>query len=128
MSSTISHPDQLMERVTQAQNLLRANRTQGLKALNDLFQSGIIPSSALNGLYIGELIALDVAPGLTPLVQGLLSAWMPWKGKTFNAANNQGDNVFQRSSWLLAHVLWPFYRSYQEDTTQTYRAFTFQTY
>jgi hypothetical protein len=128
MSSTISHPDQVMERVGHAQSLLKANRTQGLKALNDLFQNGTIPNPALNGLYRGELIALDIAPGLTQLVQGLLSAWMPWKGKTFNAANNQGDNVFQRSSWLLAHVLWPFYRGYQDDTPQTYRAFTFKTY
>jgi len=128
MTSSTSHADQLMERVSRAQNLLRANRTQGLKALNDLFQSGTIPTPALNGSYSGKLIALDVAPGLSQLVQGLLSAWMPWKGKTFNAANNQGDNVFQCSSWLLAHVLWPFYRGYQDDTPQTYRAFTFHTY
>lgn len=73
MSSLISHPNQLMERVSHAQNLLKANRAQGLKTLNDLFHSGTIPNPALNGLYSGELIALDVAPGLTQLVQGLLS-------------------------------------------------------
>ena len=128
MSSSTDYPNPLRERVTNAQNLLKTNRTQGLKALNDLFQSGTIPNPPLNGLYRGELIALDVAPGLTQLLQGLLSAWLPWKGKTFNAATNQGDNVFERGSWLLAHVLWPFYRGYHAKTTQTYRAFTFHTY
>jgi hypothetical protein len=120
--------DQFVERVSNAQKLFKANRAQGLKVLNDLFQSGTIPNPALNGSYTGELIALDIAPGFSQLLQGLLSARMPWKGKTFNAVNSHGDNVFDRSSFLLAHVLWPFYRGYQHDTQQTYRAFTFQTY
>jgi len=128
MSRSTAYADALTERVTNAQHLLRTNRTQGLKVLNDLFQSGTIPTPALNGSFRGELIALDIAPGLSQLVQGLLSARMPWKGKTFNAATNQGDNVFQRSSWRLAHVLWPFYHGYHAKTTQTYRAFTFHTY
>jgi hypothetical protein len=114
--------------VSSAQNLLKTNRAQGLKALNDLFHSGTVPNPALNGLYRGELIALDLAPGLTQVAQALASAWMPWKGKTFDATANQGDNIFHRSSWVLAHLLWPLYRGYQDDTPQTYRAFTFRTY
>jgi hypothetical protein len=120
--------DLLAECVSDAQTLLKTNRTQGLKALNELFRSGTVPNPALNGSYRGELIAFDIAPGLTHLAQVIVDAWMPWKGKTFNVATDQGDNIFHRGSYVLAHVLWPLYHDYKADSMQTYRAFTFRTY
>jgi hypothetical protein len=52
----------------------------------------------------------------------------PWKGKTLDADQAQGDNIFDRGSYLAAHVLWPLYRGYTTDTPNTYRAFKFRTY
>jgi len=71
---------------------------------------------------------LDIAPGLTQLVGAIVSAWLPWKGKSFDAAQSRGDNLFTRDSLLLAHVYWPLYRGYVDDGPETYRAFAFRTY
>ncbi len=54
--------------------------------------------------------------------------WMPWQGKTFDAAHSRGDNIFQRNSLPLARVITPFYRGFIDDGPTTYRAFTFRTY
>jgi hypothetical protein len=100
-----------------------------LTALDDLFRSGRPPEPALDGRYQGQLIALDIAPGLTQFFGWLASWWMAWQGKRFDATYNQGDNIFTRDlSWLLAHLFLPFYRGYTADTPTTYRAFTFRTY
>jgi hypothetical protein len=82
----------------------------------------------LNGRYAGELVMLDIAPGLTQLVSAIVSAWLPWKGKTFDASPSKGANIFTRDSRLLAHVYWPLYRGYVDDGPETYRAFAFRTY
>lgn len=120
--------ESVIERIHIAQNLVKINRAQGLNALNDLFRSGTAPSLSLDGRYAGELIALDVAPGLTQIAQAVCSVWMPWKGKTFDASRSEGINIFHRSSYALAHIFWPLYRGYQDDTVETYRAFAFHTY
>jgi hypothetical protein len=120
--------ENVAERIHTAQALIKTDRTNALTTLNEIFREGTPPSPLLNGRYAGKLIALNVAPGLTQFAEGLTTAWMPWKGKTFDAGRSTGDNVFHRSSYLLAHVLWPFYRGYVEDTPDTYRAFSFRTY
>jgi hypothetical protein len=110
-----------------AQALLRRNRPQGLEALNQLFRSGTVPQP-LNGRYAGELIALDIASGFTQFFQWLANAWMPWLGKTFQAAQESGDNIFTKDSYLLARVFNPLYQGFRSDTPETYRAFSFRTY
>jgi hypothetical protein len=117
-----------LSRIRAAQRLLKTDRRGGFQALNTLFREGVIPAPALDGSYQGELVALDLAPGLTPLVGALLRAWMPWQGKTFQRGVRTGDNLLDRSSWRLAHILWPFYRGYRDVQAKTYRAFEFRTY
>ena len=111
-----------------ARALVKRNRGQGLAALNMLFRNGSPPEPALNGPYRGELIALDLAPGLTQLFQSITAAWMPWLGKTFNASEQRGDNIFTRDSYLLARLFNPFYRGFITDQPGTYRCFAFRTY
>jgi hypothetical protein len=111
-----------------ARRLLKSRRGEALAALNDVFRRGTPPEQALDGRYRGELLALDLAPGLTQFSQFLAALWMPWRGKTFNAANQTGDNVFTRDSLALGHVWWPLYRGYKPDEPGTYRAFVFRTY
>jgi hypothetical protein len=111
-----------------AQELLKHDRRSGLARLNELFRAGTPPSEPLNGRYAGALVALDLAPGLTAIVARIVAAWMPWKGKTFDAAASCGDNIFTRDSFALTHIFWPFYRGYVADGPATYRAFTFHTY
>jgi hypothetical protein len=111
-----------------AQSLFKQDRKRGFAELNKLFRRGTAPDTPLNGRYAGELVALDIAPGLTPFFQWLTDQWMPWLGKTFNAAQQSGDNVFTQDSYPLARFFNPFYRGFVRDGADIYRCFTFQTY
>jgi hypothetical protein len=113
--------------VRAAQRCLETDRAAGLAALDDIFRCGHAPRPAPDGRHRGELVALDVAPGLTPLMAAITDRWLPWQGKVFYRATNRGENVFTRDSYLPARLLWPFYRHYRDDGPDTYRAFPFQT-
>jgi hypothetical protein len=118
----------LPEKIRAARRLLKEDRAEALAALNDIFRQGWSPQPAPDGRYRGELVALDIAPGLTQLGELITAAWLPWQGKRFDAAESCGDNIFTRDSLLLAHLYWPLYRGYVNDGPNTYRAFAFQTY
>ncbi len=111
-----------------AQTLLKHNRPQGLAALNNLFRNGMPPKTPLDGRYDGELVALDIAPGLTQLFDWITRMWMPWLGKTFNASHRTGDNIFAQDSYLVARIFNPFYRGFVSDGNDTYQGFAFHTY
>jgi len=123
--TTLAQPDGDLRA---AQSLVKRNRAEAWAPLNALFRAGTPPAPTLNGRYTGELVMLDLVPGLTQLVNVIVSAWLPWKGKTFDAARASGDNVFTRNSLPLARVYWPLYRGYVDDGRETYRAFAFRTY
>ncbi len=110
------------------QTLLRQDRRRGFAALNDLFRAGRAPDPPLMGRCAGQLLALDIAPGLTQLVGAIAAAWMPWQGKTFDPTQARGDNIFTRDSLLLVRAFNLFYRGVVDDGPNTYRAFTFRTY
>ena len=111
-----------------AQRIFRQDHKQGWDELDHLFRDGYPPELMLNGRYAGELIAVDIAPGLTQFFQWLTDAWMPWLGKTFNSAQQSGDNIFAQDSYPLARLFNPFYRDFVTEGTGTYRCFTFHTY
>lgn len=111
-----------------AQRIFRQDHKQGWADLDHLFRNGIPPEPMLNGRYAGELIAIDIAPGLTQFFQWLTNAWMPWLGKTFNSAQQSGDNIFAQDSYLVARLFNPFYRGFVTEGTGTYGCFTFHTY
>ena len=111
-----------------AQDLVRGNRPLGLAALNDLFRAGTVPEPHPSGRYAGELIALDLAPGLMQFFQWLTNQWLPWRGKTFDPARQRGDNIFTKDSYLLARFFNPLYRGFAGDGANTYRGFAFRTY
>ncbi|HKY55331.1 MAG TPA: hypothetical protein VJM08_13530 [Anaerolineales bacterium] len=132
---TLTNRDEDMQKVSPttddlliAKAQLKHHRAQGLEALNKLFRSGTPPEPLLDGRYRGELIALDLAPGLTQFFQWLTNAWMPWLGKTFDASRQRGDNIFTQDSYLLARLFNPFYRGFFADQPGTYRGFAFRTY
>jgi hypothetical protein len=111
-----------------ARDALLANRDEGLKLLNDLFREGHAPQPAPDGRLRGELVDLDLAPGVTELLTNVTSRWLPWQGKTFDRAQARGDNVFTRDSLRIARVFNPFYNGFVADGPETYRAFMFRTY
>ncbi len=113
--------------LTAARDLVNRDKHSGMAALDQLFRQGVAPSHALNGRYRGSLLALDIAPGLTPFTEAITARWLPWLGKTFDAETQSGDNIFTRDSLKLAHIYWPGYSAYQDDGPETYRAFRFRT-
>src|SRR5574341_1751072 len=117
-----------MKRIASAQSIFERDRKRGFAALNEIFRAGPPPNPPLNGGYTGELMALDVAPGLNQFAEMITARWMPWKGKFFDAAQASGDNVFSSESLLLAHVWWPLHRGYKQESAERYRAFTFRTH
>lgn len=107
--------------------MMKLDRARGWAALNEIFREGVPPSTPLNGTYAGELIALDLKPGMTQFFSSLASLSLPWKGKRFDAAHACGDNIFTRNSRPLMRTLFPRYRGYEEGESETYRAFEFRT-
>ena len=96
--------------------------------LEALFAAGKPPTPALEGRTEGELVALDLAPVVTQALTALTSVWLPWQGKTFDAAQARGDNIFTAGSKTAARIFNPGYRSFINDGPDTYRAFAFRTY
>ena len=113
--------------ISTAKLIFQRDRKRGFAALNEIFRAGSPPNPPRDGDYIGELVALDVAPGLNQFIEMITSRWMPWKGKSFDAAQASGVNIFTRDSLMLAHIFWPLYRDYKDESADRYRAFTFQT-
>lgn len=111
-----------------AERLARRDRRRGLAALNDLFRSGALPESPLDGRYRGKLAALDIAPGFTQLFDWITASWMPWLGKTFDAATQTGENLFTRDSYPLARFFNLLYQGFTLEGADTYRGFAFRTY
>ncbi|MBI1877348.1 MAG: hypothetical protein HYR94_03800 [Chloroflexi bacterium] len=122
--STEAAPDTIRE----AQRLLKQNRQQGLNALNDIFRAGTVPDPPLDGPYKGDVVAIDIAPGLTRLIEMITAVWMPWQGKRLDPAKSEGVNIFSRGSLIMARIIWPFYREIVDEGSDTYRAFRFSTY
>jgi hypothetical protein len=124
---TNSNSVEITDDIRAAQKLMKQDRRQGLAALNDLFRAGQPPEPPLNGPYNGELVAVDIAPGVTQFVEWLTSFWMPWKGKYLIREDAKGDNIFDQKSRLLMRILFPFYRGIIENDKETFRAFVFKT-
>lgn len=108
--------------------LVSGLRSASRSELNDLFRGGRPPDPPLDGRTSGGLICLEIAPGVSQLLSALIANRMPWRGKTFDASNSRGDNIFSRRVLRLARVFNPSYRGFRGDGSETFRAFAFRTY
>ncbi len=128
VETAASVPPQELIELRAAHRLAKHDHARGMAALNGLFRTGIVPEPSLQGRYVGELLALDIAPGLTQLFQSLTDAWMPWLGKKFDAAHQSGENIFTRDLYWLARLFNPLYRGFVIESAKVYRGFAFHTY
>jgi hypothetical protein len=117
----------LQNQLLAVKEIVVKDRSRGLAVLDEIFRAAAPPDPPLEGRYAGELLAIDLAPGLTHLAGWLAAAWMPWKGKAFDPSRQAGINIFSGDSLLPARLIWPLYRHYQADTPGRYRAFPFRT-
>ncbi len=113
--------------VRAAREMMKLDRARGWAALDEIFRAGTPPRNPLKGKYAGELIALDLKPGLTQFFDLIASIWLPWQGKSFDPAHACGDNIFTRDSLPLARIFFPRHHEFTNDGPKTYRAFDFRT-
>lgn len=109
------------------QTVLSTDRRRAFASLQDLIRDGDPPEQPLDGRYAGQLLAFDLAPGLTRLADSLAARWRFWLGKTFDATQRTGDDIYLRSLLQRTRIFWPTYSNYIEDTPETWRAFPFRT-
>lgn len=110
-----------------AQRRMGDDRAAGMASLDDMFRAGRPPHN-MNGRYRGEMLAVDLAPGLTHYAAFVQHRFRPWRGKVFDSQKERGDNVFADNAGPWFRVLLPSYRGRRPDTNHTFRAFDFRTY
>jgi hypothetical protein len=92
-----------------------------------LFRLGTVPSP--DGHYQGELVAMSTGLLSDPFFEWLTRIYLPWRGKTFIAAEHAGDNIFEDNVWSKAtsRLGWPGYRVASDTPAGTVRVFPFKT-
>lgn len=128
MTPTTTTAGRVLTRIKEAQFELMSDRARGLADMNMIFREGTPPAVPLDGPTHGQMIAVDLLPGITPMVDALLASHMPWCGKTFNAAAATGENIFYPGFVPVARVMFPMYRDYRRVGTDRVHAFPFRTY
>jgi hypothetical protein len=76
--------------------------------LDELFALGKAPKG-LDGATEGILVAPLIQPLVDRVARTITSLWMPWQGKSFNAAAGMGDNRLTGETRWIAKLLWPLY-------------------
>ena len=109
-----------------AQARLERDRGAAIEILGRLFRLG--RASFPNGRYDGELLGLSTGLLSDPFFEWLTRIYLPWRGKTFDAAAGTGDNVFADNAWSKATGIlgWPEYRLPSDDPPHTVRVFPFR--
>jgi hypothetical protein len=105
----------------------RSRPDEALATLNLVFRLGHPPTTPLAGPYDGILVAPSLWRPADRALTALVSAWMPWLGKRFEADSERGDNLLARSARPVARTMWPGYRP-EEGPGGTLAAFKFRTY
>jgi hypothetical protein len=94
--------------------------------LNRIFRLGVPPNPPLEGSTQGIMVTPTIGRVADLGLRTLASAWLPWRGKRFDAGSQTGDNLLAGSARWPAGVLWPSHRL--EPLDHGYAAFPFRTY
>jgi len=102
-------------------------RSEALDSLNRIFRLGTAPEPSPDGPYDGLVVTTTTFAAADALFRVLLSLWMPWLGKRFDAKTASGDNMMLPSARVSAKLVWPSYR-FQDIGEGRYAAFRFRSY
>ena len=80
--------------------------------LDELFALGKAPKG-LDGATEGILVAPLIQPLVDKVAGAITSLWMPWQGKSFDAAAGRGNNRLTGETRWVAKLLWPLYGTKQ---------------
>jgi hypothetical protein len=104
--------------------LLEEDRRAGLAGLAGCFAAGAVPTG-LSGPLRGRLLTTTLGPRADPVAAALARAWMPWRGKTFDA--DGGANLLTAGGRRAARLCWPAYAGMVARPDATVAAFRFRT-
>jgi hypothetical protein len=93
--------------------------------LDELFALGRAPTG-LDGATEGILVAPLIQPLVDRVAGAITSLWMPWQGKSFDAAQGRGTNRLTGETRWVAKLLWPLYGT-KEGSEGERLAFDFET-
>jgi hypothetical protein len=87
------------------------NRAQILRRFEELFRTGTRPDPRPDGFLPGRLLATSTVGPLDAFALRLAQAWMPWRGKYFDASSSIGLNRFTQTPGTRAafKVVFPGY-------------------
>jgi hypothetical protein len=85
-----------------------SDREGAVAELDRLFALGKAPKG-LDGATEGILVAPLIQPFVDRVARAITSVWMPWQGKSFDAAAGRGDNRLTGETRWIARLLWPLY-------------------
>ena len=105
--------------------LAKSDREAGEAALDELFALGKAPKG-LDGATEGILVAPLIQPLVDRVAGAITSLWMPWQGKSFDAAAGKGNNRLTGETRWVAKLLWPLYGT-KEGADGERLAFDFET-
>ncbi len=105
---------------------LDRDRHTALEILGRIFRLGRLPRP--EGRFNGEMIGISTGLLSDPFFEWMTRIYLPWLGKTFEAATNSGDNVFEDNawSWATSKLGWPSYRVQSDAPPNTVRLFPFR--
>jgi hypothetical protein len=86
----------------------------GQSARQKQFVEGKLPQPAPDGFYKGSAYMLGNGP-------------VPWLGKSFEAANNVGFNIFTPGGASLLKIMTPFYKLFRKNSDGNTDAYYFKT-
>jgi len=117
-----------MREVRFARARLDRDRHNGLDILGRLFQLGTPPRP--DGRYEGEMVGVSTGLLSDPFFEWLTRLYLPWQGKTFDAATSTGDDFFFffTDSATTEKLHWPAYRVHSDDPAGTVRVFPFRSF
>ena len=109
-----------------AEARLRRDRRAALQELESCFAAGSAPEG-LDGPLDGRLLTTTLGFGLDVLVEAATRAWLPWVGKSFEAASERGRNRFVPGARPFVRLIWPGYRDLRPGSAEGFTAFGFET-
>ncbi len=77
--------------------------------LAQLFGLGTAPPADLAGPTEGILVNPIIQPQFDAVARLVTAGWMPWMGKSFDAANHTGENRLTSATAVAGRLLWPRY-------------------
>jgi hypothetical protein len=96
--------DELMESLRPG-----VHRARALRRIDEMFREGSVPDPLPHGPCPGELVATSTWGPVDAVFQKIAGAWMPWKGKKFDADSGTGVNIMDKSARIPSRIVWPGY-------------------